>query len=239
MHAGDRTSHLVSDGAIRGVPLAARAELDQVQCLSRVKLEDVADPVRKRERIRRLFDEAFRAQSLVFHARDVKRTLELAAEPCAHELVRKVGTEVRREPLPLAGQQTMALQVAERAVVGDDLEAVRQRLEAATRTVAPVLAFPDELAQQCATRICAKRCDRAERVLLARLGRLEQQCREQLLFGAVHAEEAHRRRSACRSEAEPAGRRVGCFAAIAQELDPAAAPVLARHADDEARDDPL
>src|SRR5438477_4457180 len=130
MHAGDRTSHLVSDGAIRGVPLAARAELDQVQCLSRVKLEDVADPVRKRERIRRLFDEAFRAQSLVFHARDVKRTLELAAEPCAHELVRKVGTEVRREPLPLAGQQTMALQVAERAVVGDDLEAVRQRLEA-------------------------------------------------------------------------------------------------------------
>ena len=42
----------------------------------------------------------------------------------------------------------MPLQIAERAVVGDDLEAVRERLEAAARAVTPVLARADQLAQK-------------------------------------------------------------------------------------------
>ena len=42
----------------------------------------------------------------------------------------------------------MALQVAEGAVVGDDLEAVAQRLEAAPRAVAAVAALADEIAEQ-------------------------------------------------------------------------------------------
>ena len=54
----------------------------------------------------------------------------------------------------------MALQVAERAVVGDDLEAVAQRLEAAAGAVAAVRAVADEVAQQRGTRSAptARRC---------------------------------------------------------------------------------
>jgi hypothetical protein len=48
------------------------------------------------------------------------------------------------------------LQVAEGAVVGDDLEAVAQRLEAAPRTMAAVLARPDELAQKGSLFACAE-----------------------------------------------------------------------------------
>ena len=64
------------------------------------------------------------AQPRVLRARDLERTLVLAAEPGRDELVRDVGAEVGRQPLPLAREQAVALQVAERAVVGDDLEAV-------------------------------------------------------------------------------------------------------------------
>ena len=42
----------------------------------------------------------------------------------------------------------MTLEIAEGAVVGDDLEAVAERLEAAAGAVTPVLAGADELAQQ-------------------------------------------------------------------------------------------
>ena len=42
----------------------------------------------------------------------------------------------------------MALEVAEGAVVGDDLEAVADRLEAAPGAVATVCALTDELAQE-------------------------------------------------------------------------------------------
>ena len=56
------------------------------------------------------------------------------------DLVRDVRTEIRRQPLPLAREQAVPLQVAEGAVVGDDLERVVGVLEAPAGLVAPVAA---------------------------------------------------------------------------------------------------
>ena len=104
--------------------LAAGAKLDQVERLARVELEHVADAIGEAERVRRLLDEPLAAQPLVLGARRLERARVLRAEARLLDLVRDVGAEIRREPLPLAREQAMALEVAEGAVVGDDLEAV-------------------------------------------------------------------------------------------------------------------
>ncbi len=148
MHLGDRAAHLVRDGAVRRMSLASGAQLDQVERLARVELEDVADPVGEAERVRRLLGESLPAQPLVFGARDLEGALVVAAEPGGDELVRHVGAEVGGERLPLAREQPVALEVAESAVVGDDLEAVTQRLEAAAGTVAAILPRGQQLAQE-------------------------------------------------------------------------------------------
>src|SRR4051812_27759334 len=128
--------------------LAAGAELDQVQRLARVELEHVPDAISEAERIRRLVGEAFAAQPLVLGAGRLERAGVLWAKARLLDLVRDVGAEVRRQPLPLAREQTVPLEVAKRSVVGDDLEAVREGLEAASRPVAPVLALGDEAADE-------------------------------------------------------------------------------------------
>src|SRR4051794_24056456 len=148
MRLGDRTAHLVRDGTVRRMPFTSRAQLDQMQRLAGVELEDVPDAEGEAECVRRLLDEAFAAQPRVFGARDVERTLVVSAEAGRDELVRDVRAQVRRQPLPLAREETVALQVAKGAVVGDDLEAVAQRLEAAPGTMAPVLARADQLPQE-------------------------------------------------------------------------------------------
>src|SRR5207248_10373585 len=96
------------------------------------------------ERVRRVRDERGAAQPRVLGPRDVAGALELAGEAGGRGLVRNVGAEVGREPLPLAGEQAVALEVPEGAVVGDDLEPVAQRLEAAAGPVAAVLARADQ-----------------------------------------------------------------------------------------------
>ena len=168
MDLGDRAPHLLRDRSVRRMALAARAELDQVQRLARIELEHVADAIGEAERIRRLLGEAFAAQPLVLGARDLERALVLAAEAGLHELVRDVGAEIRGEPLPLAGEQAVPLQIAERAVVGDDLEAVAERLEAAAGAVAPVLALADELAEERGALLGREAGNCSERLLLAR-----------------------------------------------------------------------
>src|SRR5205807_9121469 len=100
------------------------------------------------ESVRRFLDEAVGAQPLILGARHIEGTLVLAAEACGDELVRDVRAEIGGEPLPLAREEAVPLEIAERAVVGDDLEAVAQRLEAAPGTMPPVLACPDQLAEE-------------------------------------------------------------------------------------------
>ena len=243
VHRRDLLAHLERDGAVRGMALVAGAELDQVQRLARVELEHVADPVGEAERIRRLLGEPLAAQPLVLGAGHLERALVLAAEPGLRDLVRHVGAEVGPEPLPLAREQAVPLEVAERAVVGDDLEAVGERLEAAPRPVAAVLARRDELAQERRLLVRGQR----RRPRAAPAPRPPPTPRR----GAPRAAPARcRARAAARTdgpasparrlaEPEPRRRRRRRVAALAQVLDPAPAAVGARHARDEARDDRL
>src|SRR5260370_643857 len=53
-----------------------------------------------------------------------------------------------RAGLPLAGEHAVALEVAEGSVVGHDLEAVAQRLQAPARPVAPVAPVADQVLPQ-------------------------------------------------------------------------------------------
>src|SRR6266851_6677745 len=176
------------------MPLAAGPQLDQMQRLARVELEHVAETEREAERVRSLLDEPFAAQPRVLDAGDVERTLILAAQPRSDDLVGDVGAEVGRQPLPLAGEEAVALEVAEGAVVGDDLEPVAERLEASAGPVTAVLSLPDELANELAALLWRERGDRTQCIRLARRRRLVEQRREQLLLGPVRAQQANRRR---------------------------------------------
>ena len=51
MALGDQRVHLVGDGAVGRVALAAGAQLDEVHRLARVEVEHVADPVAEAERV--------------------------------------------------------------------------------------------------------------------------------------------------------------------------------------------
>ena len=144
----DPLVHRLGDGTVGGVALAARAQLDQVHRLAGVEVERVADPVGEAERVGRVLAQAGVAQALVLAARHLQRPLELAADARLANLVGDPGAEIGAEPLPLAGQHPVALQIAEGAVVGDDLEAVAQRLEAAAGAVAPVGALAHQGRQQ-------------------------------------------------------------------------------------------
>ena len=121
--------------------------------------------------------------------------------------------------LPLDGEHAVALEVAERAVVGDDLEAVAQRLEAAAGAVAAVGALADQVGQQLA---------RARRALSAATRHAHR-----LLVGARRPRTAARRaappRRRRRAAAAPTGARSASPAAVeAQPRDPALGGALAR-----------
>src|SRR6476469_6648932 len=132
----------------------------------------------------------------------------------------------------------MALEIAESAVVGDDLEAVGQRLEAASGPVAPALALGNQVTDERRALRRRQTGDRRERLLLAGSGGLVQERGEQLLLAAVRPEQTHRRGSGLVAsgpvEPEPRGRDGGRLVPLTQELDPAAAPVRTRHAGYEA-----
>src|SRR5262249_9917195 len=135
----DALVHGLSDRAVSGVALPTGAELDQVHCLAGVEVERVADPVCEAEGVRRLLGEPGGDETLVLAAGDLQGALELVARSRFADLLWDSGPQVRAEALPLDGQHAVALEVAEGAVVGDDLKAVAQRLEAAAGAVAAVL----------------------------------------------------------------------------------------------------
>src|SRR6185295_7243965 len=107
------------------------------------------------------------------------------------DLLGDVGAEVAAEPLPLDRQETMALKVAKRAVVGRDLEPVSDRLEPAAGLVAPVLPHADELRDQRASlRQRHRRNGRAE-LGLGQVARLVEACGDELLLAAAYVEQPH------------------------------------------------
>src|SRR5436305_5451092 len=86
----------------------------------------------------------------------------------------------------------MALEVAKGAVVGHDLKPIAQRLKAAARTMASVLAATDELCQQRSAVIVVEQRNRVSKRLLAAIRRLKQECRKQVLLLARCLEQPHR-----------------------------------------------
>ena len=174
--------------------LAAGAQLAQVHRLARVEVEHVADPVAEAERVRRRLGQPGRLEPVELAPRELERALVLVADARLADLVGDAGAEVGAEPLPLAGQHPVALQVAEAAVVGDDLEPVADRLPAAARAVAAVAALAGELADQLraldrvqgARSGCGSRPPRRRPTRTAR--------REQVVLGAVDVDELDRGR---------------------------------------------
>ena len=131
----------------------------------------------------------------------------------------------------------MALQVAEAAVVGDDLEAVAQRLEAAAGAVAAVAPLADQVGEQPRPLVGLEHVEPGADLGLRHLGGLEQAGREQVLLGAVDMDQLHRRGvvGGAAVEAEAADPALGRLAARLQVGDPLAAAVGPVDPGDEAR----
>ena len=189
---GDPLVHRLGDGAVGRVALAAGAQLDQVHRLAGVQVEHVADPVAEAERVGRGVVQARRPSSRSNSAREISSARSYSSPtPGLADLLRDAGAEVGPEPLPLAGQHPVALQVAEAAVVGDDLEAVADRLPAAARAVAAVGALAGQLADQLGA---LERVEGVDPVAGSRAsadrGRLEQRGGEQVLLAAVDVRSA-------------------------------------------------
>src|SRR4051794_11682722 len=138
----------------------------------------------------------------------------------------------------------MALEVAESAVVGDDLEAVAQRLEPAPRAVAAIAPLADEIAEQRGALDDAEPRDALERLALADAGGLEEQRGQQRILVPVDVKERHRRPAVpfvagLTIEPQPRDPRTRGLLAALQVLDPLAAAVRPVDARDEARHDRL
>jgi len=236
--------HLVGDRAVAGVALAAGAQLDQLHRLARVEVEHVADAVAERQRVERLALAPGGDQALPLLARDLQAAAERLADPGRVQLFGHFGAEVRAQALPLDREHAVALQVAEGAVVADDLEAVAQRLEAAAGAVAAVAALADEVGQHLRALVGPQRRQPQAGVLLADPGGLEEEGGQQRLLVAVDVQQAHRgpvdggghRRVVQAQPPRPAG---GGGVAALQVGDPLAAAVGARDARDEAGHDRL
>lgn len=90
----DLTMHLLGDGAVGGMALAAGAQLDDVHRLAGVEVEHVADPVGEAERVRRLRGQALVVQALPGVARGLQRAAVVVAAAGGLDLGRHRGAEV-------------------------------------------------------------------------------------------------------------------------------------------------
>src|SRR5262249_47661806 len=134
---GDPLVHPLRDRTLGGASLPPRTQLDQRHRLAGVEVEKVGDGVAEAEGVGGHLALARRSQSLVLGPRDLEGALVLRAGAGLSDLLGDARAQVRAEALPLAGQHPMALQVSEAAVVGDDLDAVADRLPAAAWAVDP------------------------------------------------------------------------------------------------------
>src|SRR4051794_29899014 len=139
---------LVGDRTVTRMTFPARAELDQVHRLARVHVEDVANPVAKAERVWSQVRADAAANPLVLGRGALEPRAVVVCHTGVRELPGDAGAEIGTQRLPLDRQQPVALEVAERAVVGDDLEAVADGLEAAPGPVPAVGALTDQVGQQ-------------------------------------------------------------------------------------------
>src|SRR5439155_22355005 len=98
----------------------------------------------------------------------------------------------RAERLPLERQQAMALQIAERAIVREDVEAIARALEGASRLVAAVRAAADVCAEQLEAVLVAHVARNVEQLIVRqRRGRVERGGHDLQLAVAVEVDEPH------------------------------------------------
>ena len=134
--------HLLRHPPVRRVPLRARPQLNEVHGLAGVALHDVADAMRQRDGVGGLLGEVRRQRAMQVLGPVHGVGVALAQSGIGHHL-RHVVPELDAKPLPLNSQHAMALQVAERAVVGDEFEAVVGALEGTPGPMPAIAPVPD------------------------------------------------------------------------------------------------
>ena len=136
---GDQPVHLLADPPIRRVALRRRPQFDDMHCLACVHPHVEADPERhgngvlRHERRRVVPREAIGQTGGIGH-----HAFPVAPRPGAVYRLRPRATVPCRQRLPVEGEQAMALEVAERAVVRQDVERVLGVLERPSGTVTPI-----------------------------------------------------------------------------------------------------
>ena len=151
VHSSDPVAHRDRDRPVGGVAFAPRPQLDQLHRLTRIEVKHEADAVPEAQRVGRLGVEPRVRQPPPLGGRDCERLGVGLVLPGEAEFVRNARTEVGGQCLPLHCQHPMALEVAERAVIGDDLEPVSQRLKSSPGSVAPVAAIATQVGEEFGT----------------------------------------------------------------------------------------
>ena len=95
MVLGNRALHFVRDGTVAWVAFAAGAQLNQLHRLTRVAIEDEADPVAKAERVRRGVALAAVGKALVLGGRGFKAALVVVGNAGLLQLVRYSSAKLR------------------------------------------------------------------------------------------------------------------------------------------------
>ena len=126
--------------------------------LAGVQVEDVADPVAQAQRVWSRLGEARRLEAVELGTRCLEPAPVGLARARVVHLLGHAGAKIGPELLPLAGEHAVPLQIAEPAVIGNDLEAITDRLPAASGAVAPVRALARQISDQ------LRALDRVERV---------------------------------------------------------------------------
>src|SRR5215471_18682826 len=135
---GDEAMHGLADSAIRRMPLGRGAELDHVHRLARVDLQVVAHAVRNAHRVGRYLDEPRGGEGLVELPGLLYHPAPVGQRSHRVDLLGRHLTVPRGQWLPLEGEESVALQIAEGAVVAEHVEAIRGALEGAPRLVASI-----------------------------------------------------------------------------------------------------
>ena len=116
--------------------LRRRAQLDHVHRLARVHVHDESHAIRHRHGVLRDDRAGRRSTSASCSAAERSMTSRQSASPPASTSASGCDVAVaRRQRLPVDRQQPMTLQIAERAVVGEHVEAIARALERAARLV--------------------------------------------------------------------------------------------------------
>ena len=143
MHLADQPVHLLRDATVGGMPLWRRSKLDQVHRLPRVHLHHEPDPVRHGHGVLGCVLQPVFGEIGIQVRRLVHDALPIAEGPRFLDPGGHVVAVLVRQRLPLDREQPVPLEVAERAVVTEDVESVAGSFERASRLVTPVRSAPD------------------------------------------------------------------------------------------------